>query len=198
MASSPCVWERFMWAQPTGSTDGLGEGWGSEGYQRWFCVDSHDLVSQDIAMGCRAVLCPSCLSSGVSLSLIAVKVVIGLLASCRLSRPAPPGVCSSLPAPRPRLSPSGTRDGLPLLCTPAPCPSPPSCWRASLTHGLAVLQTFRLYREYKDHILVKAFMECQKRSLVNRRRVNHMLGPKKNRALPFVPMSYQLSQTYYR
>ncbi|XP_044903716.1 general transcription factor 3C polypeptide 1 isoform X1 [Felis catus] len=59
-------------------------------------------------------------------------------------------------------------------------------------------QTFRLYREYKDHILVKAFMECQKRSLVNRRRVNHMLGPKKNRALPFVPMSYQLSQTYYR
>ncbi|EFB18282.1 hypothetical protein PANDA_016315, partial [Ailuropoda melanoleuca] len=59
-------------------------------------------------------------------------------------------------------------------------------------------QTFRLYREYKDHILVKAFMECQKRSLVNRRRVNHMLGPKKNRALPFVPMSYQLSQSYYR
>uniref|UniRef100_A0A2R8ZQN7 Ral transcription factor IIIC subunit 1 n=1 Tax=Pan paniscus TaxID=9597 RepID=A0A2R8ZQN7_PANPA len=59
-------------------------------------------------------------------------------------------------------------------------------------------QTFRLYREYKDHVLVKAFMECQKRSLVNRRRVNHTLGPKKNRALPFVPMSYQLSQTYYR
>uniref|UniRef100_A0A8C0KEV9 Ral transcription factor IIIC subunit 1 n=1 Tax=Canis lupus dingo TaxID=286419 RepID=A0A8C0KEV9_CANLU len=59
-------------------------------------------------------------------------------------------------------------------------------------------QTFRLYREYKDHILVRVFMECQKRSLVNRRRVNHMLGPKKNRALPFVPMSYQLSQTYYR
>lgn len=63
---------------------------------------------------------------------------------------------------------------------------------------LAMLQTFRLYREYKDQILVKAFMECQKRSLVNRRRVNHTLGPKKNRALPFVPMSYQLSQTYYR
>ncbi|XP_023596774.1 general transcription factor 3C polypeptide 1 isoform X1 [Trichechus manatus latirostris] len=59
-------------------------------------------------------------------------------------------------------------------------------------------QTFRIYREYKDQILVKAFVECQKRSLVNRRRVNHMLGPKKNRALPFVPMSYQLSQTYYR
>ncbi|KAM9208609.1 general transcription factor 3C polypeptide 1 [Dugong dugon] len=59
-------------------------------------------------------------------------------------------------------------------------------------------QTFRIYREYKDQILVKAFVECQKRSLVNRRRVNHTLGPKKNRALPFVPMSYQLSQTYYR
>ncbi|XP_054438758.1 general transcription factor 3C polypeptide 1 [Pteronotus mesoamericanus] len=59
-------------------------------------------------------------------------------------------------------------------------------------------QTFRLYQEYKDEILVKAFVECQKRSLVNRRRVNHTLGPKKNRALPFVPMSYQLSQSYYR
>ncbi|XP_037669883.1 general transcription factor 3C polypeptide 1 isoform X2 [Choloepus didactylus] len=59
-------------------------------------------------------------------------------------------------------------------------------------------QTFRLYQEYKDQILLKAFMECQKRSLVNRRRVNHTLGPKKNRALPFVPMSYQLSQTYHR
>ncbi|NWI95049.1 TF3C1 factor, partial [Pitta sordida] len=59
-------------------------------------------------------------------------------------------------------------------------------------------QTFRLYQEYKDDILGKAFLECQKRSLVNRRHVNHTLGPKKNRALPFVPMSYQLSQTYYR
>uniref|UniRef100_A0A8C3LI51 General transcription factor IIIC subunit 1 n=1 Tax=Chrysolophus pictus TaxID=9089 RepID=A0A8C3LI51_CHRPC len=59
-------------------------------------------------------------------------------------------------------------------------------------------QTFRLYREYRDDILVKAFLECQKRSLVNRRRVNHTLGPKKSRALPFVAMSYQLSQSYYR
>ncbi|NXS07405.1 TF3C1 factor, partial [Neodrepanis coruscans] len=59
-------------------------------------------------------------------------------------------------------------------------------------------QTFRLYQEYQDDILVKAFLECQKRSLVNRRRVNHTLGPKKNRALPFAPMSYQLSQSYYR
>lgn len=45
---------------------------------------------------------------------------------------------------------------------------------------------------------MKAFLECQKRGLVNRRRVNHTLGPKKSRALPFVPMSYQLSQSYYR
>ncbi|NXK90061.1 TF3C1 factor, partial [Formicarius rufipectus] len=59
-------------------------------------------------------------------------------------------------------------------------------------------QTFRLYQEYQDDILVKAFLECQKRSLVNRRRVNNTLGPKKTRALPFVPMSYQLSQSYYR
>lgn len=64
--------------------------------------------------------------------------------------------------------------------------------------GWAVLQTFRLYQEYRDDILVKAFLECQRRSLVNRRRVNHSLGPKKSRALPFVPMSYQLSQSYYR
>uniref|UniRef100_A0A8C5JRF3 General transcription factor IIIC subunit 1 n=1 Tax=Junco hyemalis TaxID=40217 RepID=A0A8C5JRF3_JUNHY len=59
-------------------------------------------------------------------------------------------------------------------------------------------QTFRLYQEYRDDILVKAFLECQRRSLVNRRRVSHSLGPKKSRALPFVPMSYQLSQSYYR
>ncbi|KAJ1098406.1 hypothetical protein NDU88_003517 [Pleurodeles waltl] len=59
-------------------------------------------------------------------------------------------------------------------------------------------QTFRMYREYGDDILVKAFVEYQKKSLVNRRRINHTLGPKKSRALPFVPMSYQLSQTYYR
>ncbi|XP_053220047.1 general transcription factor 3C polypeptide 1 isoform X3 [Podarcis raffonei] len=59
-------------------------------------------------------------------------------------------------------------------------------------------QTFRLYREYGDDLLVKAFLDCQKRSLVNRRRGNHSLGPKKSRALPFVPMSYQLSQSYYR
>ncbi|KAE8579890.1 hypothetical protein XENTR_v10024224 [Xenopus tropicalis] len=60
------------------------------------------------------------------------------------------------------------------------------------------LQTFRIFRAYRDDILVKAFLEFQSRRLVNRRRGNHMLGPKKHRALPFVPMSYQLSQSYYR
>ncbi|NXQ25041.1 TF3C1 factor, partial [Alaudala cheleensis] len=59
-------------------------------------------------------------------------------------------------------------------------------------------QTFRLYQEYQDDILLKAFLQCQSRSLVNRRRVSHTLGPKKSRALPFAPMSYQLSQSYYR
>ncbi|KFQ49972.1 General transcription factor 3C polypeptide 1, partial [Pelecanus crispus] len=59
-------------------------------------------------------------------------------------------------------------------------------------------QTFRLYQEYQDDILMKAFLDCQKRSLVNRRRVTQTMGPKKSRALPFAPMSYQLSQSYYR
>lgn len=107
----------------------------------------------------------------------------------------PPGVGSSLPIPHRTLVTSSRPSALlwaagGRLFVQAP---------EKRTHPwLAVLQTFRLYREYKDQILVKAFMECQKRSLVNRRRVNHTLGPKKNRALPFVPMSYQLSQTYYR
>ncbi|XP_069860386.1 general transcription factor 3C polypeptide 1 isoform X1 [Dipodomys merriami] len=71
---------------------------------------------------------------------------------------------------------------------PRRLPHPPS----------ALLQTFHLYRKYREPVLVKAFVDCQKRGLVNRRRVNHLMGPKKNRALPFVPMSYQLSQSYYR
>ncbi|KAG8432890.1 hypothetical protein GDO86_017230 [Hymenochirus boettgeri] len=61
-----------------------------------------------------------------------------------------------------------------------------------------ILQTFRIYRAYRDDILGKAFISFQNKRLVNRRRVNHLLGPKKHRALPLVPMSYQLSQTYYR
>eukprot|EP00061_Rhincodon_typus_P009648 g33304.t1 len=58
--------------------------------------------------------------------------------------------------------------------------------------------TFHLYKQYKDEVLVKVFLEFQQRSLVNRRRVSKALGPKKSRALPFAPMSYQLSQAYYR
>lgn len=42
------------------------------------------------------------------------------------------------------------------------------------------------------------FLQCRKRGLVNRRRVNQPFGPKKNRGLPILPMSYQLSQSYYR
>ncbi|KAM9305566.1 general transcription factor 3C polypeptide 1 [Gastrophryne carolinensis] len=60
------------------------------------------------------------------------------------------------------------------------------------------LQTYRMYRQYREDILVKAFLEFQQKRLVNRRRGNHLLGPKKNRALPFLPMSFQLSQIYYR
>ncbi|KAM4024518.1 general transcription factor 3C polypeptide 1 isoform 2-T2 [Anomaloglossus baeobatrachus] len=60
------------------------------------------------------------------------------------------------------------------------------------------LQTFRMYRQYREDILGKTFLEFQKKRLVNRRRGNHTSGPKKNRALPFVPMSFQLSQGYCR
>uniref|UniRef100_A0A4W3I2B9 Ral transcription factor IIIC subunit 1 n=1 Tax=Callorhinchus milii TaxID=7868 RepID=A0A4W3I2B9_CALMI len=59
-------------------------------------------------------------------------------------------------------------------------------------------QTFHLYKQYNDDVLVKVFVEFQEKSLINRRRVSKSLGPKKSRALPFAPMSYQLSQTYFR
>ncbi|XP_068606928.1 general transcription factor 3C polypeptide 1 [Brachionichthys hirsutus] len=59
-------------------------------------------------------------------------------------------------------------------------------------------QTFQLYSKYDQELLCKVFLQCRKRGLVNRRRVNQPSGPKKNRALPILPMSYQLSQTYYR
>lgn len=87
-----------------------------------------------------------------------------------------------------------------LTCVPPPLGawlSPAQPHSALLTLPCS-LQTFQLFREYKDQVLVRAFVECQKRGMVNRRRINQMLGPKKNRALPFVPMSYQLSQTYFR
>uniref|UniRef100_A0A671TTZ8 Ral transcription factor IIIC subunit 1 n=1 Tax=Sparus aurata TaxID=8175 RepID=A0A671TTZ8_SPAAU len=59
-------------------------------------------------------------------------------------------------------------------------------------------QTFQLYSKYNQELLCKVFIQCRKRGLVNRRRVHQPLGPKKNRALPILPMSYQLSQSYYR
>uniref|UniRef100_H3CS41 Uncharacterized protein n=1 Tax=Tetraodon nigroviridis TaxID=99883 RepID=H3CS41_TETNG len=59
-------------------------------------------------------------------------------------------------------------------------------------------QTFQLYSKYNQELLCKVFLQCRKRGLVNRRRVNQPFGPKKNRALPILPMSYQLSQSYYR
>ncbi|KAL4624441.1 general transcription factor 3C polypeptide 1 [Arapaima gigas] len=59
-------------------------------------------------------------------------------------------------------------------------------------------QTFHVYNRYKQTALETAFLKCQKRGLVNRRRVNNIVGPKKIRGVPFLPMSYQLSQTYFR
>ncbi|KPP72269.1 general transcription factor 3C polypeptide 1-like [Scleropages formosus] len=59
-------------------------------------------------------------------------------------------------------------------------------------------QTFHVYNKYKQTVLETAFLKCQKRGLVNRRRVSKSFGPKKSRGLPFLPMSYQLSQTYFR
>ncbi|KAI4832969.1 hypothetical protein KUCAC02_015903, partial [Chaenocephalus aceratus] len=59
-------------------------------------------------------------------------------------------------------------------------------------------QTFHMYSKYNQEMLCQAFIQCRKRGLVNRRRINQAFGPKKNRALPILPMSYQLSQSYYR
>nr|XP_019958712.1 PREDICTED: general transcription factor 3C polypeptide 1 [Paralichthys olivaceus] len=59
-------------------------------------------------------------------------------------------------------------------------------------------QTFHMYSKYNQELLCQVFIQCRKSGLVNRRRVNQPFGPKKNRALPILPMSYQLSQSYYR
>uniref|UniRef100_A0AAY4B7J4 B-block binding subunit of TFIIIC domain-containing protein n=1 Tax=Denticeps clupeoides TaxID=299321 RepID=A0AAY4B7J4_9TELE len=58
-------------------------------------------------------------------------------------------------------------------------------------------QTFHMYSKYKQPVLFKAFERCQSRGLVNRRR-NGKHEPRKDRSLPILPMSYQLSQGYYR
>ncbi|XP_054635319.1 general transcription factor 3C polypeptide 1-like [Dunckerocampus dactyliophorus] len=59
-------------------------------------------------------------------------------------------------------------------------------------------QTFHVYSKYQQDLLCQVFIQCRMRSLVNRRRVCHKIGPQKNRAVPILPMSYQLSQSYYR
>ncbi|KAM8878595.1 general transcription factor 3C polypeptide 1 [Spinachia spinachia] len=59
-------------------------------------------------------------------------------------------------------------------------------------------QTFHMYSRYKQELLCQIFIRFRKRGLVNRRRVHHSFGLKKNRALPFLPMSYQLSHSYHR
>ncbi|KAF7662374.1 hypothetical protein LDENG_00237400 [Lucifuga dentata] len=59
-------------------------------------------------------------------------------------------------------------------------------------------QTFHIYGRYDQELLCRVFLWCRKAGLVNRRRVNPTTGPKKNRALPILPMSYQLSQSYYK
>ncbi|XP_060755326.1 general transcription factor 3C polypeptide 1 [Neoarius graeffei] len=59
-------------------------------------------------------------------------------------------------------------------------------------------QSFSLYSKYNQEVLQQVFLSCKKRGLVNRRRANRALGPRKNRAVPCLPMSYQLSQHYYR
>uniref|UniRef100_A0A8C6NY38 Ral transcription factor IIIC subunit 1 n=1 Tax=Nothobranchius furzeri TaxID=105023 RepID=A0A8C6NY38_NOTFU len=59
-------------------------------------------------------------------------------------------------------------------------------------------QTFHIYSQYDQELLCKVFLQTRVDRLVNRRRVGQLTGPKKNRSLPILPMSFQLSQSYYR
>ncbi|XP_077427194.1 general transcription factor 3C polypeptide 1 [Vanacampus margaritifer] len=59
-------------------------------------------------------------------------------------------------------------------------------------------QTFHVYSQYSQELLCQVFIQCRQRQMVNRRRVCQVEGPKKNRALPFLPMSFQLSQSYFK
>lgn len=59
-------------------------------------------------------------------------------------------------------------------------------------------QTFCLYSRYREKVLSQAFQTCRSRALVNRRRPMSFHGLKKCHSLPFLPMSYQLSQHYYK
>ncbi|XP_074545488.1 general transcription factor 3C polypeptide 1 [Halichoeres trimaculatus] len=59
-------------------------------------------------------------------------------------------------------------------------------------------QTFHMYSKYNQELLCQVFIQCRKKGLVNRRRISQLFGPKKSRGLPILPMSYQLSNSYYR
>ncbi|PWA32581.1 hypothetical protein CCH79_00015035, partial [Gambusia affinis] len=59
-------------------------------------------------------------------------------------------------------------------------------------------QTFHTYSKYNQELLCRVFVQCKKRRMFNRRRISKTLEPKKNRGLPMLPMSFQMSQTYYR
>uniref|UniRef100_A0A3P9MSF8 Ral transcription factor IIIC subunit 1 n=1 Tax=Poecilia reticulata TaxID=8081 RepID=A0A3P9MSF8_POERE len=72
----------------------------------------------------------------------------------------------------------------------------------SMTNGqmksFRSFQTFHTYSKYNQELLCQVFVQCKKRRMFNRRRISKMLEPKKNRGLPMLPMSFQMSQTYYR
>ncbi|KAI5091211.1 general transcription factor 3C polypeptide 1 isoform X2 [Silurus meridionalis] len=59
-------------------------------------------------------------------------------------------------------------------------------------------QSFALYSRYNPEVLQQVFFSCKKRGLLNRRRANKLLGHKQNRGFPCLPMSFKLSQHYYR
>lgn len=72
------------------------------------------------------------------------------------------------------------------------------CSRVTDHVRVSVCQTFCLYTRYREEVLSQAFQTCRNRALVNRRRPTSVYGLKKCHALPFLPMSYQLSQHYYK
>ncbi|MEQ2200914.1 hypothetical protein XENOCAPTIV_004812, partial [Xenoophorus captivus] len=57
-------------------------------------------------------------------------------------------------------------------------------------------QIFR--RKYNQELVCRVFVQCKKRRLFNRRRISESLEPKRNRGLPILPMSFQMSQSYFR
>uniref|UniRef100_A0A3B5MCZ8 Uncharacterized protein n=1 Tax=Xiphophorus couchianus TaxID=32473 RepID=A0A3B5MCZ8_9TELE len=72
----------------------------------------------------------------------------------------------------------------------------------SMTNGqmksFRSFQTFHTYSKYNQELLCRVFVQCKKRRMFNRRRISKTLEPKKKRGLPMLPMSFQMSQTFYR